>query len=293
MGDVRQVLITGASGFIGKATVAAAKAAGLGVTAQGRAQIDLAARNATAKLQDAMVQCDAVVHLAAAMGGDEEAHDTVTVNGTRAILNAMQGAGVRKLVLVSSMSVYALEQLEPGQCLTSDAPVDTPETARDVYARAKIKQEVLAKEAGIGSLTILRPGIVYGPGRYWNAHLGIRVGPALLAFPKHTTLPMCEVGHLANVIVDSVRCPAGRTELVTDPELPTRNDIIEQLGAAGGPGIVLPFPWIGLRMIAKALTPFDRKLPGLLRSRVLEQRMFPMGRHAGPASAGRHPSEAH
>jgi len=293
MGDVKQVLITGASGFIGKATVLAAKAAGIGVTTLGSTQIDLGARDATAKLQDAMVQCDAVIHLAAAMGGDADAHERVTINGTRAVLTAMQAAGVGNLVLVSSMSVYALENLAIGERLASDSAINTLDTARDAYAHAKIRQEELANDAGIASLTILRPGIVYSKERLWNAHLGVAVGPALLAFPRRALLPMCEVGHLAQVIVENVLTPTQNTQLVTDPDLPSRGDVIALLKTTGWSRHVLPFPWPALRFLTKALSPLDSKLPGLLRSRVLEQRMFPMGRSAGPASAVRHPNEAH
>jgi nucleoside-diphosphate-sugar epimerase len=293
MGDVNRVLITGASGFIGKATVSAAKAIGIGVTAQGRAQVDLSARDATAKLQDAMVQCDTVIHLAAAMGGDADAHERVTINGTRAVLTAMQASGIGKLVLVSSMSVYALEGLAAGERLASHSPIDTPDTARDVYARAKLRQEALARDAGLASLTILRPGIVYSKDRLWNAHLGVAVGPVLLAFPRQTLLPMCEVGHLAQVIVECALTPSKIPRLVTDPDLPSRQEAIDMLKTKGWPRLVLPFPWAALRLATKVLAPMDSKLPGLLRRRVLEQRMFPMGRIAGPASAVPHPNEAH
>ena len=291
MGNVSRVLITGAGGFIGQATVTAAKEAGLGVVASGRAQIDLGARDATAKLQDAMVQCDAVIHLAAAMGGSAAEHDRVTINGTRAVLTAMQGADVRKLVLVSSMSVYRLEALAPGEMLSSASEVDTPETARDTYARAKCEQEALAQKAGIASLTILRPGIVYSDTRLWNAHLGIGVGPVLFSFPKHTALPMCSVTHLAQTIIDEAQHPSGGAHLVVDPELPSRGIVIDQLRQTGWPKLVLPFPWGALRLAASAVSPIDKKLPGLLRSRVLEQRMYPMGRVDAGALTW-HPSES-
>lgn len=292
MGDVSRVLITGAGGFVGQTTVTAAKSAGLGVVASGRAQIDLSARDATAKLQDAMVQCDAVIHLAAAIGGDAAEHDRVTINGTRAVLTAMQGADVRNLVLISSMSVYRLDALAPGEMLSSANPVDTTDTARDAYSRAKCEQEALAKKAGIASLTILRPGIVYSDTRLWNAHLGVGVGPALLSFPKNTALPMCSVSHLAQTIVDEVRRPSGGAHLVLDPELPSRGVVIDQLRQKGWPRVVLPFPWGALRLAAAAVSPLDRKLPGLLRSRVLEQRMYPMGR-VDAASPAWQPNGAH
>ena len=132
---------------------------------------------------------------------------------------------------------------------------------------------------------------MYSDTRLWNAHLGIGVGPVLFSFPKHTALPMCSVTHLAQTIIDETQHPSGGAHLVVDPELPSRGIVIDQLRQTGWPKMVLPFPWGALRLAASAISPIDKKLPGLLRGRVLEQRMYPMGRVDAGALTW-HPSEA-
>ena len=280
MGGVTRVLITGATGFIGRAALRAAERAGFEVVAPGREEIDLGAPEATKRLHDAMTGCDAVIHLAAAMGGDAGAHERVTINGTRAVLDAMQSADVERLVLVSSMAVYRLEALERGAAVVSGTQLDTPNSARDLYAWAKRMQEELATKANPPALTVLRPGIVYDTGHLWNAHLGVGVGPALLRFGKKTTLPMCHVNTLANDIITAVESSQSDARLVVDSALPSRAQVIARLRTSGWPRIVLPFPWQLVEAAARLLKPVESKVPGLLRARVLEQRMYPMGRVA-------------
>lgn len=278
MGAVRRVFLTGASGFIGRTTVAAAHVAGFEVVAPTRSEVNLGSVDAAKRLAESMKGCDAVVHLAAAMGGDAAEHERVTVQGTGAVLDAMKRSDVDQLVLVSSLSVYSLEALEAGVAVTSESTLDSPETARDTYAAAKLKQEALAKAAGLPSLTILRPGIVYDETRLWNAHLGVGTGPVLFRFPKPTTLPMCHVTTLVGNILESVETKSTREQLVVDATLPARAQVIAALRKSGWPKVVLPFPWTLLRIVATLASSMSVRVPGLLRPRVLEQRMYPMGR---------------
>ena len=278
MGGVTRVFISGASGFIGQATVAAARAAGMQVVAPTRDEVDLAEPDAATDLAAAMQGCDAVIHLAAARGGEARAHERVTINGTRAVLTAMHTAGVGHLVLASSLSAYRLEDLKPGQPVRSDTQRDTPDTARDAYAKAKLTQEALAGHAHLQALTILRPGIVYDDTRLWNAHLGVGFGPVLLQFDPNVVLPMCHVDHLASALVAAVQSRTSDQTLVVDATLPSREMWIARLQRNGWPKWVLPFPWGIMAAIAKGISPISKGMPGLLRSRVLYQRRFPLGR---------------
>ncbi len=87
--------------------------AALGGTAEGRVggtseictivQADLRSRRG---LTEAVTGHDAVLHLAAAKSGDLYAQYAGTVVATENLLAAMTEAGVRRIVLVSSLSVY-------------------------------------------------------------------------------------------------------------------------------------------------------------------------------------------
>jgi nucleoside-diphosphate-sugar epimerase len=106
----------------------------------------------------------AVVHLAAKVNvtGAEANYRRVNVDGTRAVIQACQAAGVERLINVSSPSVA-----HSGASLVGAGagPAD-PEHARGPYARTKAEAELLALAAESPSLAVLaiRPHIVWGPG---------------------------------------------------------------------------------------------------------------------------------
>ncbi|MBW8486886.1 NAD-dependent epimerase/dehydratase family protein [Actinomadura parmotrematis] len=193
-----QVLITGSSGFIGSHVAEAAVAAGHAVrTLDLRDGRDVRDAAAVARLLEG---ADAVCHQAAKVGlgvdvSDMPDYSSVNVQGTAVLLAEMARAGVRRLVLASSMVVYgegayacarhgtvrpgpraeddlAAGVFEPAcpECgarlapgtVTEDAPLDP----RNVYADTKLAQEHLAASwarAVGGSVTALRYHNVYGP----------------------------------------------------------------------------------------------------------------------------------
>ncbi len=288
MGDVKRVLVTGASGFIGTATVTAALDAGLEVVAVQRSigrnrtgvsyvSADLTVQDAVSILADALSGCDAIIHLASALSGDPDDHKRLTIGGTERLLEAMQLAGVGQLTLASSIAVFDTSQVPIGGDLTDDCPLENPSMSRDAYSGAKVRQEKLAQAARLASLAILRPGIVYDDGHFWNAHLGIGAGPVLIRIGGDDHLPMCHLDRCAAALVHATVQRTNRTFAVLDPTLPTRGQVIATLRRTSGwPKLVVPLPWQILWTAARLLHPVSAKLPGLLREDVLRQRGLPM-----------------
>ncbi|MFZ5963191.1 NAD-dependent epimerase/dehydratase family protein [Thalassococcus sp. BH17M4-6] len=291
MGAVNHVLITGAAGFIGRATVAEARARGIRVTAlvrsQGRPEwaedpeiwlcrFDLAQADPKA-LSAALDGVDAVIHAAAHLGGEAARHERDTLRGTETLLTAMAGQEVCTLVLVSSLAVYDTIAVPIGGTLTEDAPMEKADAARDAYVRGKLRQETLCRNAAKAqglTLWCLRPGAVYGPGRLDNAHLGAGVGPVLLRVGGKGQIPLCHVGLCAWALVQSAVTPGGGTLNVLDDDLPDRARFLRARRRAGWPKFVIPVPWQLLMPMAQL---FDRpSLPGLLRVPVLRARMTPL-----------------
>lgn len=295
MGDVKRVAITGASGFIGRATIATAVQAGLEVVAVQRSAvalgagvtpvaIDLGSDAAVPALVGALERVDAVIHLAAAMSGDATDHARLTVGGTKRVIEAMQKAGIGHLTLASSLAVYDTTQVPIGDAVTETTPLVAPAKARDVYSAAKVGQETLARAAELCSVAILRPGIVYDADHLWNAHLGVGLGPVLFQAGATDPLPMCHVKRCAAALVQASVHQIDDTFTLVDPMLPTRGAVVSALQQTGWPKLVLPLPcqvlWAGARM----LSPAASFLPGLLRAPVLRQRLMPITYAFNPPS---------
>lgn len=165
------VLVTGASGFLGRAVASALGAAGHEVrTLQRRASGVAGAHDVLGSIADAsavaqaVAGVDGVVHLAAkvSLTGDPAEFRAVNVDGTRALLDAAAAAGVGRFVQVSSPSVA-----HAGAALVGvGAEPASPGHARGDYARTKAEAELLAlsRDGAAMPVVAIRPHLVWGPG---------------------------------------------------------------------------------------------------------------------------------
>ena len=165
------VLITGASGFLGRAVASELVAAGHEVRALQRTPskvpgvTDVLGSVADAQhVADAIDGAEGVVHLAAkvSLTGDPDEFQAVNVGGTRTLLDAAEAAGVSRFVQVSSPSVA-----HSGSALAGvGAEPASPAEARGMYARTKAESELLAlsRDSATMRVVAVRPHLVWGPG---------------------------------------------------------------------------------------------------------------------------------
>jgi nucleoside-diphosphate-sugar epimerase len=208
-----KALVTGATGFLGAATVARLRAEGVTVRALMRAPGtpcaadercigDLRDADALARAVDGV---DWVIHAGARVStsGAWEEFEAVNVAATAAIIERAKAAGVRRIVHVSSLSVYAVPV--DGATVTEESAYDDGAEDRGFYARSKLAADRVASDAmrAGAPLTIVRPGLIYGPGRTPPlARRAASLGPlrVLLASPDYL-LPLAYVENVADAIV--------------------------------------------------------------------------------------------
>ena len=165
-----RVLVTGATGMLGRGVAQALADRGDQVTVLQRHPAGLGLPEVLTDISDAdsvraaATKQDAVIHLAAKVNviGPEAEYERVNVQGTRAVVNACVAAGVGRLVHVSSPSVA-----HSGSALIGcGADAADPVAARGPYARSKAAAELIALGADRGRLAVLaiRPHSVWGPG---------------------------------------------------------------------------------------------------------------------------------
>jgi UDP-glucose 4-epimerase len=299
------VLVTGAGGFLGARVVAALARRGHEVRAlvrpAGQAPAfgdgvdvrrgDLRNSSALGPLLDGI---DAVVHLAAQVTGGDEARFTGTVVTTENLLAAMAAAGVRRLVLASSFSVYDWSSAggEVGEATALEREPAIYE--RDGYAVAKWWQERIARRAAERDgleLTVLRPGFVWGPGNELVDGVGQRLGRLQLVFAPAGRLPLTHVENCADCFAAAVDAGAavGATLNVVDGDAPRTWRYARDAGA----GLLrVPVPYAlafglvrAVHRTARAVLGERMKVPSIFVPRRFEARFKPV--RAGGAEARR------
>ncbi|HVO23189.1 MAG TPA: NAD-dependent epimerase/dehydratase family protein [Candidatus Margulisiibacteriota bacterium] len=223
-----KALVTGASGFLGRSIVRRLLRDGIEVRALMRpgrrfeiAGVELAEGDICddAAVAAAVRGVDWVVHAAArvATTGSWEEFAEVNVRGTRRLIRAAVGAGVQRIVHISSLSIYAVSF--DGVTITEDAPYESEAEARGGYSRSKLAADraVLAAARCGAPVVVLRPGLLYGPGKRppvaRQSFGGGRV-KLLLATP-HYTLPLSYVDNVADAVLLAARCDAAAGEAFT------------------------------------------------------------------------------
>ncbi|MFB9731043.1 MULTISPECIES: NAD-dependent epimerase/dehydratase family protein [Ornithinimicrobium] len=169
MGSGR-VLVTGASGMLGRAVADLAAVRGWDVTVMQRRTAGGPHREVLGDVRDreavrrAVAGQDAVVHLAAKVDvvGPWMDYVRTNVTGTRHVVEAARMHGTGRLVQVSSPSVAHTGRSLAG----APAGAASPMRARGHYARTKAAAELFALAADGPDLAVVavRPHLVWGPG---------------------------------------------------------------------------------------------------------------------------------
>jgi uncharacterized protein YbjT (DUF2867 family) len=189
-------------------------------------------------LVPAMAGVDAVVHLVAIPRDFNSGADLAKVNtaGTRAVLQAMSSAGVRRLVHLGALGVADEPQLH--------------------YASSKARAEAAVKTSGL-DWTILKPSLQFGPGDgFFNIIAGlVRLSPGIVPVPGdgRSRFQPIHVDDVVSIVVRSLADPTtiGEALELGGPRYWTYREILEEvLRALGKRRAIVPMPLPLIRLVA-------------------------------------------
>lgn len=258
-----RILVTGASGFIGRHLVAALARAGYQVRAAARQPVVFDGPDVEGLVMGDMSRpiaaeylvrgCDAVIHAAgmahARPGIPDAVYTAINVDATRQIAKAARAARVKHVVLMSSVRAQA------GATASGILTEDTAPTPTDAYGRSKLAAESAALDALAGSstrATVLRPVLVYGPGVKGNMAELMRLAERAVPLPFASLTArrsLVGIDNLVGAILHLLSAPdPDGVFLVADDGAVTLADIVAALRRGRGRApMLLPIPQVAVR----------------------------------------------
>ena len=174
-----QILVTGATGFLGRALLARLCSLGESIRVLARRPSsslealpgvhvvygDLGDPDAVDR---AVAGVNVVYHVGATMRGRGwPDYQSGTIEATRNIVESCARHGVDRLVYVSSLTVLDYATHKSGAVVTEDAPLEPFPEQRGGYTQAKLQAENIVRDAardrGLPAV-VIRPGQIFGPG---------------------------------------------------------------------------------------------------------------------------------
>ncbi|NIX75615.1 NAD-dependent epimerase/dehydratase family protein [Microvirga terricola] len=253
------IALTGATGFIGRYLLAELPKRGYRVRVLLRRPSEVPEGASSAVIGDiaspqnmsaALRDVDAVIHsagLAHAMSGrPEDDYRAINTQGTIALAQGAERAGVKRFVFLSSI------RAQSGPTAAGVLTEESEARPTDPYGRSKLEAE-----QGLSALSIdwaaLRPVLVYGPGVKGNMAALLNLAQSPWPLPLgglHSRRSLLSLDNLT-AAVDTVlkaQGPLRRPFIVADPEPVTVAEIVAalRLGLGRNPGLV-PVPALFLK----------------------------------------------
>ena len=258
MNEQPNVLVLGGSGFVGRQVCEQLARLGWRITVPTRRAVHAASVqslpgltvieasvHSQADLARLMPGHDAVVNLVAVLHGDEARFEQVHVDLPANSAQAMEAAGVHRLVHVSALGADA--------------------QGPSMYQRSKARGEAVLRSAGL-ALTVLRPSVIFGAeDKFLNLFADLQaVLPFMPLAGSGTRFQPVWVGDVARAVVACLQNPdtMGQTYELCGPDVLTLGELVHRAGqwagvnhGQGRPVIGLPM-WMGwLQAAAMELAP--------------------------------------
>jgi nucleoside-diphosphate-sugar epimerase len=262
MFDFVRILLTGATGFVGKRLAGQIDQHGVFrlTCAVRRSGWALCGNELVVKTLDAVTDWskalsgqDVVVHTAARAHITKDEIDDplpeyrkVNVDGTLNLARQAAAADVRRFVFISSIGVNGNSTTNTKPFTTADTPAPAESYAQSKW-EAEIGLQRLCQNADM-ELVIIRPSLVYGSGAPGNFGSLLRIVEKGLPLPLgavHNKRSLVALDNLVDLIVTCIDHPgaANETFLVSDGEDLSTTQLLQGVAEAmGKPSRLIPVP---------------------------------------------------
>jgi len=267
MTEVKQrILITGATGFIGKALITDLMLRDYHVVATVRNENSSVPEcrqvfatgdiNEKTDWKETLDGIDVVIHLAARVHVmNDSATDPlsefrkVNVAGTLNLAEQAANAGVKRFIFLSTIKVNGERTQKGSKFRETDPPAPN-----DPYAISKWEAEqgllAVAEKTGM-EVVIIRPPLVYGPGvkaNFRSLVKWVKIGVPLPLGAVHNKRSFVALDNLVNFIILCIEHPRAANEvfLISDGEDVSTTELLQKIARAlGKRSFLLPVP-VGL-----------------------------------------------
>ena len=264
----KTVLVTGATGLVGRHFARRAVEAGYDVQAMVRGHSDRSALDGVPvrfvegdlaqpeTLPAALAEADIVVHAAAHVGdwGPAEKYRAINVVALEHMLVAAERHGrLERWIQISSLGVYPARHH-----FGTDETVPPDLSGLDGYTQTKAEAEIVInrhiREHGLPAV-ILRPGFIYGPGdRHALTRIVEKIEAGKMKFlgPGDKVLNNTSVDNLCDAILLAMEKPGilGETFNIRDERLVTREEFINTVADYLGKPHPRHVPeWVGRALV--------------------------------------------
>ena len=262
------ILITGGTGFIGKALVRSLSESNCSISVALRSasfstevsSFVVGELNSDTDYSKALTRINVVIHCAA------RAHITtqstalfgfrsVNTEGTLNLARQAAAAGVKRFIFLSSIGVNGIKSTSPFSVNDTPAPVED-------YAISKLEAETglnkIASETGM-EIVVIRPPLVYGPNAPGNFCKLAKLAKKNLPLPLgaiYNKRSLVGIDNLVDLIVTCIDHPnaSNKTFLVSDDHDVSTTELLKTMALAiGKKPRLLPLPVSLLNLVGKLI----------------------------------------
>ena len=269
---MKKILVTGASGFIGKSVCQTLSLSGRSVRGIVRS-INSSSKNTDVELVliddiskktnwknilddvDSVIHCASRAHIINELEADPlKAYQLVNVEGTRQLVNQSIEAGIRRFIFLSSIGVLGAHTNERLPFSEKDYPNPT-----DNYSKSKLEAEKLLFDISNKTsleVVVVRSPLVYGlnaKGNLFRFQKLLNYGIPLPLGSIKNKISLIGLDNLVNLLIHCIDHPEakGKTFLASDGEDLSTTDFLRQIASnMDRPAYLFPFPIFLLKFIA-------------------------------------------